>query len=126
MDVVQTYTFIDPSIAAPMVAGAPEGWRTTLDKLEKQVVRMQGGTETGVRSVAHAIFHLERTYDAPVARVWKALTVNRRRMLTPDRRPILTPFLWWLRVARRRCAKPLRSAAHRRRALSRDGIRPGF
>ena len=74
MDVVQTYTFIDPSIAAPMVAGAPEGWRTTIDKLEKEVVRMQGGTETGVRSVVHATFHLERTYDAPVARVWKALT----------------------------------------------------
>jgi uncharacterized protein YndB with AHSA1/START domain len=74
MDVVQTYTFIDPSIAAPMVAGAPEGWRTTLDKLEKEVVRMRGGAATGVRSVVHATFHLERTYDAPVARVWKALT----------------------------------------------------
>src|ERR1700730_4694171 len=74
MDVVQTYTFIDPSIAAPMVAGAQEGWRTTLDKLEKQVMRMQGGAETGVRSVVHATFHLERTYDAPVTRVWKALT----------------------------------------------------
>jgi len=74
MDVVQTYTFIDPSVAAPMVAGAPEGWRTTLDKLEAEVVRMQGGAETGVRSVVHATFHLERTYDAPVARVWMALT----------------------------------------------------
>jgi len=74
MDVVQTYTFIDPSLAAPMVAGAPEGWRTTLDKLEAEVVRMRGGAETGVRSVVHATFHLERTYDAPVARVWKALT----------------------------------------------------
>ncbi|HXW29356.1 MAG TPA: SRPBCC family protein, partial [Xanthobacteraceae bacterium] len=74
MDVKQTYTFIDPSVAAPMVAGALEGWRTTLDKLEKEVVRMQGGAETGVGSVIHAIFHLERTYDAPVARVWKALT----------------------------------------------------
>jgi uncharacterized protein YndB with AHSA1/START domain len=74
MDVVQTYTFIDPSIAAPMVAGAPEGWRTTLDKLEKEVVRMRGGAATGIRSVVHATFHLERTYDAPVARVWKALT----------------------------------------------------
>jgi uncharacterized protein YndB with AHSA1/START domain len=74
MDVVQTYTFIDPSIAAPMVAGAQEGWRTTLDKLDKEVVRMQGGAETGVRSVVHATFHLERTYDAPLARVWKALT----------------------------------------------------
>jgi uncharacterized protein YndB with AHSA1/START domain len=74
MDVVQTYTFIDPSTAAPMVAGAPEGWRTTLDKLEQEVVRMSGGKESGVRSVVHAVFNLERTYDAPVARVWKALT----------------------------------------------------
>jgi uncharacterized protein YndB with AHSA1/START domain len=74
MDVVQTYTFNDPSIAAPMVAGAPEGWRTTLDNLEREVMRMQGGAETGVRSVVHATFHLERTYDAPVARVWRALT----------------------------------------------------
>ena len=73
MDVVQTYTLIDPSMAW-MVAGAPEGWRTTLDKLEKEVVRMQGGSETGVRSVVHATFHLQRAYDAPVARVWRALT----------------------------------------------------
>jgi uncharacterized protein YndB with AHSA1/START domain len=74
MDVVQTYTFFEPMMAAPMVAGAQEGWRTTLDKLEKEVVAMQGGTESGTRSVVHAVFHLERTYDAPVARVWAALT----------------------------------------------------
>jgi len=73
MDVVQTYTLIDPSTAW-MVAGAPKGWRSTLDKLEREVVRRQGGTETGVRSVAHATFHLQRTYDAPAARVWRALT----------------------------------------------------
>jgi uncharacterized protein YndB with AHSA1/START domain len=73
MDVVQTYTLIDPSMAW-MVAGAPEGWRSTLDKLEQEVVRMRRGFETGVRSAVHATFHLERTYDAPVARVWKALT----------------------------------------------------
>jgi len=43
--------------------------------------------------------------------------VNRRSKLTPYRRAILTPWLagWG---ARRRCAEPLRSAAHRRRALS--------
>ena len=74
LDVVQTYAVVDPAIAAPMVGGAAEGWRTTLDKLEAEVVRMQGGGETGVRSVVHATFHLERTYDAPVGRVWKALT----------------------------------------------------
>ena len=73
MDVVQTYTLIDPSVAW-MVAGAPDGWRTTLDKLEKEVVHMQGAAETGVRSVVHATFHLERSYDASVARVWQALT----------------------------------------------------
>ncbi len=28
-------------MAAPMVAGASEGWRTTLDKLEAEVHRMQ-------------------------------------------------------------------------------------
>jgi uncharacterized protein YndB with AHSA1/START domain len=74
MDVVQTYTFFEPMMAAPMVAGAQDGWRTTLDKLEKEIVAMQGGTESGVRSVVHAVFHLERTYDAPIARVWAALT----------------------------------------------------
>ena len=74
IDVVQTYTVLDPSIAAPMVAGAPEGWRTTLDKLEKEVVRMQGGAEAGTRSVVHATFSLERVYDSPVERVWMALT----------------------------------------------------
>jgi uncharacterized protein YndB with AHSA1/START domain len=74
MDVVQTYTFFEPMMAAPMVAGAREGWRTTLDKLEKEVVAMQGGTGNGARSVVHADFHLQRTYDAPVARVWSALT----------------------------------------------------
>jgi uncharacterized protein YndB with AHSA1/START domain len=73
MDVVQTYTLIDPSVAW-MVAGAPHGWRTTLDKLEKEVVRMRGGLEADGHSVVHASFHLERTYEAPVARVWKALT----------------------------------------------------
>lgn len=71
MDVVQTYTFIDPVMAAPMVAGASEGWRTTLDKLEKEVARMQSGS---TRSAVHATFHLERSYNAPVALVWRALT----------------------------------------------------
>jgi uncharacterized protein YndB with AHSA1/START domain len=74
MDVLQIYTFANPLIAAPMVAGAPEGWRTTLDKLATEVARMQGGAATGGRSVVHASFHLERSYDAPAARVWQALT----------------------------------------------------
>jgi uncharacterized protein YndB with AHSA1/START domain len=73
VDVVQTYTVIDPS-KAWMVSGAPQGWRSTLDKLEREVVRMQGAAETGVRSVVHGTFHLARTFEASVARVWKALT----------------------------------------------------
>ncbi len=92
MTVTQTYSLIDSS-SASMVKGAPEGWRSTLDKLEREVIRMQGGAGSAelsqsacdasrsgaappslVRSVAHAAFDLERTYDAPVARVWKALT----------------------------------------------------
>lgn len=74
MDVVQTYTFIDPSMAAPMVAGAPEGWRTTLDKLEQEVLRMSGAQGTHQCSVVHASFYIERSYDVPAERVWKALT----------------------------------------------------
>lgn len=73
LDVVQTYTLIDPS-KAWMVAGAPEGWRSTLDNLEREVIRLQGGAEGAGRSVEHASFHLERRYDAPVTRVWRALT----------------------------------------------------
>lgn len=35
---------------------------------------LQGGSATPSRSVVHATFDLERTYDAPVARVWKAFS----------------------------------------------------
>jgi uncharacterized protein YndB with AHSA1/START domain len=73
MAVLQTYTLIDPATAW-MVAGAPEGWRTSLDRLERQVLLMQGAAGTGARSVVHAEFALERSYQAPVARVWKAFT----------------------------------------------------
>jgi len=73
MDVVQSYEFIDPSAAAPMVAGASEGWRTTLDKLAAEVARMQGG-ESGTRSAVYGSFHIKRNFPAPVARVWRALT----------------------------------------------------
>jgi uncharacterized protein YndB with AHSA1/START domain len=75
LDIVQTYTFIDAEAAAPMIAGAAEGWRTTLDKLEREVARIQAGPAEAPRSAVHAIFHLERTYDAPAALVWRALTV---------------------------------------------------
>lgn len=73
MDVTQSYTLIDPSKEF-MVAGAPDGWRTTLDKLERQVVAMQGGSGALVGAVVHATFRLERTFDAPIARVWRSWT----------------------------------------------------
>lgn len=73
MDVTQTYTLLDPSVAW-MVAGAPQGWASTLDKLDKEVVHMQGAGESEGRCVVHASFDLKRTYDAAVARVWRALT----------------------------------------------------
>lgn len=74
MDVVQSYTFIDPAMAAPMVAGAAEGWRTTLDKLEQEVLRISSGGDIPRRSVVHGSFNLQRHYDAPIERVWMALT----------------------------------------------------
>jgi uncharacterized protein YndB with AHSA1/START domain len=52
MDVVQTYSVIDPD-AAWMVSGAPQGWAQTLDKLTSEVTRMHRGDGAGiVRSVA--------------------------------------------------------------------------
>ena len=43
MEVVQTYSLAGAGQAEQMVKGAPEGWRQTLDKLEAEVQRMQGG-----------------------------------------------------------------------------------
>ncbi|MFZ2008154.1 MAG: SRPBCC domain-containing protein [Stellaceae bacterium] len=41
LDVTQTYTLIDLS-KAWMLAGAPQGWNSTLDNLEREAARMQG------------------------------------------------------------------------------------
>ena len=72
MEVVQTYTVADPAQVEPMLKGAPEGWRQTLDKLEAEVARIQGSG--GGRSVVHDVFHIERTYDATAEQVYKALS----------------------------------------------------
>lgn len=74
LNVTQTYTIFDPVAVAPMIAGAPQGWSSTLDRLQQCVMRMDGAIGIEQRSVVHATFHLERRYDSPVARVWKALT----------------------------------------------------
>jgi len=70
MTVHQAYEIFDDS-ALGSIDGAPEGWRTTLDKLEQEVARILAG-ET--RSVVHAMFTLERLYDAVPAQVFHALT----------------------------------------------------
>ncbi len=72
MEVVQSYTFPGAAQAEPMLKGAPEGWRQTLDKLEAEVARIQQAN--GDRSVVHGAFHLERTYDATAEQVYQALS----------------------------------------------------
>ena len=72
MEVVQTYTVADMAQVEPMLKGAPEGWRQTLDKLEAEVARIQ--RRSGGRSVVHGAFHIERTYDATAEQVYKALS----------------------------------------------------
>ncbi|MGH6876510.1 MAG: SRPBCC family protein, partial [Rhizomicrobium sp.] len=73
MDVVQSYSFADAGRAAPMIAGAPAGWSQTLDRLEVEISRMRGGGGLK-RSVVHATFSVERTYEAPLERVFRALS----------------------------------------------------
>lgn len=41
LDVTQIYTLIDPSVAG-LLGGAPEGWRSTLDNLERELARLEG------------------------------------------------------------------------------------
>jgi uncharacterized protein YndB with AHSA1/START domain len=72
MEVVQTYAVTDATKVEPMLKGAPEGWRQTLDKLEAEIARIQG--TGGSRSVVHDVFHIERTYDATAEQVYKALS----------------------------------------------------
>ena len=68
LDATQSYTVIDPD-AAWMPEGAPQGWAQTLDNLAEEVLRIEAK-----RSVSHGVFSVERAYDAPVERVWRALS----------------------------------------------------
>ncbi len=71
MTVTQAYVVYDEAFMTA-VNGAPEGWRTTLDKLEKEIARIRGVAEG--RTVVHDAFTLQRTYDATPAQVYHALT----------------------------------------------------
>jgi uncharacterized protein YndB with AHSA1/START domain len=66
----QVYEIHDEAFRAA-IGGAAEGWRTTLDKLEREVARIQQG---GGHAVVHGSFVLERTYAAAPAAVYRALS----------------------------------------------------
>jgi uncharacterized protein YndB with AHSA1/START domain len=70
MTVRQSYEFHDLAFVFA-ARGAPEGWRTTLDKLEKEVARMQVAPP---RSVVHGVFTIQRSFAASPTRVYRALT----------------------------------------------------
>jgi uncharacterized protein YndB with AHSA1/START domain len=70
MTVNQAYDIHDPAFRSA-IDGSAEGWRATLDKLELEVARIAAGEP---RSVVHAIFSLERVYDASPALVFRALS----------------------------------------------------
>ena len=46
---------------------------------EHEAAARRAALGEGVRSAAHATFHLTRTYPVPVERVWRALTVPEHR-----------------------------------------------
>jgi uncharacterized protein YndB with AHSA1/START domain len=70
MTVRQVYDIHDETFLFA-VEGAPEGWRTTLDKLEQEVARIQVAQ---ARSVVHATFSQQRIYDASPTQVFRALS----------------------------------------------------
>ena len=70
MTVRQSYELYDEALRGA-IEGAAEGWRTTLDKLEREVARMQAEQ---VRSAVHGSFTIERVYPAAPAVVFHALT----------------------------------------------------
>jgi uncharacterized protein YndB with AHSA1/START domain len=70
MTVRQSYEFHDPAFVSA-AAGASEGWRTTLDKLEKEVARIRAEP---TRSVVHGVFTVRRSFPASPAQVYRALS----------------------------------------------------
>jgi uncharacterized protein YndB with AHSA1/START domain len=64
MSIRQSYELFDPDFAgAP--AGAREGWRTTLDKLAREIAR-------GGAAAVHGVFTLTRDYPHPPAVLYRA------------------------------------------------------
>jgi uncharacterized protein YndB with AHSA1/START domain len=82
MTVHQLYDIHDMSFLGA-VEGSAAGWRTTLDRLEREVARMNAQhsahsqasqAHTTSRSAVHATFSIERLYDASPAQVYHALS----------------------------------------------------
>ena len=73
MTVEQSYEIYDP-VFRFAVEGSAEGWRTTLDKLEREVAR---APDTG--PAARGAFTVERTFKATPAQVFKAFTDERAK-----------------------------------------------
>ncbi|HEY3636730.1 MAG TPA: SRPBCC family protein [Rhizomicrobium sp.] len=74
MDVTQTYTFENPTEASYFTSLAPQGWAQTLDKLDAELARMWYKNDSTVPGAAHSIFTIERTYDSPVERLFRAFS----------------------------------------------------
>jgi uncharacterized protein YndB with AHSA1/START domain len=70
MTVRQVHDIYDKNFLNP-VEGASEGWRTTLDKLEKEVARIAA---SGGRAAVHATFSIERVYQVSAEQVFHALS----------------------------------------------------
>lgn len=67
MTVHQSYEIFDAAAARGPITGAPEGWRTTLDKLDALITRLTTPAVFGS-------FTLERVFSAPPSSVFHALT----------------------------------------------------
>jgi uncharacterized protein YndB with AHSA1/START domain len=70
MTVQQSYEIKDEAFRWS-VEGAPAGWRSALDQLEREVARI---SQAAALSAVHGSFTIERVYPASPSRVFHALT----------------------------------------------------
>ncbi len=70
MTVRQEYEIFDPAFAAA-IEGATEGWRTTLDKLEREVARIRSDEE---KPAVHGSFTVDRVFKVAPSQLFRAFT----------------------------------------------------
>lgn len=68
LDIVQTYTVLDP-VAVAMAEGAEIGWGQTLDRLVAELRRM---SEAPAGGATQGAFRIERIYDVPPETLYAA------------------------------------------------------